>query len=542
MRTLTLLLSLLVLAACTTGYENRQDMLRNTITPDREWWDVLHYRLAVEFDPQEKFIRGSNEIRFKALKAGSTMQIDLQPPLAITKVSFGDSELIFDREGNVYFLHFESEIAAGLEGSIVIAYEGIPKESVNPPWEGGVTWGHDDLGNDFIVTTAQGIGASVWWPNKDHGYDEPDLGMQIAITVPDNLSAVSNGRLKHTEHNEDSNTKTFHWELVNPINNYGVSVNIGNYVNFSETYQGVDGPLDLDYWVLAHQKQVAENQFAEVPRMLEAFEYWFGKYPFYEDGYKLVAVSYAGMEHQSAVTYGNWFQNGYRGRDVSDTGIGMKFDFIIVHESGHEWFGNNISAIDNKHLWIHEGFTNYSENLFVEYWFGKHDSEDYVIGSRHNVLNKDPIITSGSQENSSTDMYYKAGNMLHTIRHIIGDDEKWRGILKELNQYFWHQTVTTQQVESFISTAAGFDLSAVFDQYLRASQLPILRYAINENELSYQYTEIVSGFAMPIDVTINGKEVRLTPTVEQKTLNFGAEIESFDVNRNFYIESEIKNF
>ena len=370
----------------------RQETLRGSITSEREWWDVLHYQLAVEIFPETKSLKGSNTITFKTIKAGSKMQIDLQIPLAITKILHGNSSLKFEREGNVYWVFFDKELPSGIEEKIGIFYEGRPVESKNPPWSGGLTWGRDDLGEHFIVTTCQGIGASIWWPNKDHGADEPDRGMRMSFTVPENLSAISNGRLKKIDHNVAGKTKTFHWEVLNPINNYGVNLNIGNYVNFSEKYNGEGGVLDIEYWVLAHQKEAAMKQFKEVQRMLAAFEHWFGKYPFYEDGYKLVAVSYAGMEHQSSVTYGNWYRNGYRMRDVSGTGIGFKFDFIIVHESGHEWFGNNISMKDVADMWIHEGFTNYSENLFVEYHFGKKDAEDYVIGSRHNIKNASPII------------------------------------------------------------------------------------------------------------------------------------------------------
>ena len=363
--------------------------------------------------------------------------------------------------------------------------------------------------------------------------------MQIDVTVPENLVAVSNGRLKKTDHDVEGKTKTFHWEVVNPINNYGVNVNIGNYVNFSEKFKGEGGELDLNYWVLAHQKEVAMKQFKEVPRTIEAFEHWFGKYPFYEDGYKLVAVSYAGMEHQSSVTYGNWFRNGYRGRDVSFTGIGYKFDFIIVHESGHEWFGNNVSAKDVADMWIHEGFTNYSENLFVEYHFGKKDAEDYVIGSRKNIRNDQPIIgTYNVNRSGSSDMYYKGGNLLHTIRHIINDDEKWRGILRGLNKDFWHQTTTTQAVEEYISKNAGIDLSKVFDQYLRTTKIPLLKYKIDGKTLSYKYEKVVKDFSMPLRVNINGKEMKITPNENMQTLEFGDEIKTFEVNRNFYVEAE----
>ena len=309
----------------------RQETLRGSVTPEREWWDLLHYHLKVEFLPETRRLKGSNTITFKTLKPGNKMQIDLQPPLAITKITHGDAQLKFEREGNVYWVMFEKELPKGVEDKVEVFYEGVPLVSKNPPWVGGITWGRDDLGENFIVTTAQGIGASIWWPNKDHGSDEPDRGMQISVTVPDRLVAVSNGRLKKTDHDVAAKKKTFHWEVVNPINNYGVNVNIGNYVTFSEKYQGKGGVLDMDYWVLLHQKDAAMKQFKEVRRTIEAFEHWFGKYPFYEDSYKLVTVSYPGMEHQSSVTYGNWFRNGYLQRDPCGCGVGFKFDFIIVH-------------------------------------------------------------------------------------------------------------------------------------------------------------------------------------------------------------------
>ncbi|MFN0122119.1 MAG: M1 family metallopeptidase [Blastocatellia bacterium] len=522
-----------------SGNVTRQEILRGSVTPEREWWDVLHYHLKVEFLPETRSLRGTNTITFKALTAGRKMQIDLQQPLAITKVIHGAASLKFEREENVYWLTFDKEVPRGAEEKIEVLYEGVPVVSRNPPWSGGITWGRDDLGEHFITTTCQGIGASIWWPNKDHGSDEPDRGMRISVTTPENLVAVSNGRLKNTEHNAAARTKTWSWEVSNPINNYGVNVNIGNYVNFSEKYQGKGGALDLEYWVLPHQKETAIRQFREVPRMLAAFEHWFGPYPFYEDGYKLVTVSYPGMEHQSSVTYGNWFRNGYRQRDESQTGVGFKFDFIIVHESGHEWFGNNISMKDGADMWIHEGFTNYSENLFVEYHFGRKDAEDYVIGTRRGIRNDRPIIgVYGANREGSGDMYPKGGNMLHTIRHIINDDEKWLSILRGLNTDFRHQTVTTEQIESWMTRKAGIDLGKVFDQYLRTVRIPLLRYRLSGKTVSFRYDRVVKGFAMPIRVLINGQEVKSTPHETTQTLTFAEEIRTFEVNRNFYVETE----
>ena len=522
-----------------TGDVTRQETLRGSVTPEREWWDVLHYHLNVEFLPETKRLKGSNTITFKTLKPGNKMQIDLQPPLAITKIVHGESQLKFEREGNVYWVLFEKELAKGVEDKIEVFYEGIPVVSRNPPWVGGITWGRDDLGEHFIVTTCQGIGASIWWPNKDHGADEPDRGMQTSVTVPENLVAVSNGRLKKTDHDVAAKKKTYHWEVLNPINNYGVNVNIGNYMHLSEKYKGKGGVLDIDYWVLPHQKETALRQFKEVARMLEAFEHWFGRYPFYEDSYKLVTVSYPGMEHQSSVTYGNWFRNGYLQRDPCACGVGFKFDFIIVHESAHEWFGNNISMKDAADMWIHEGFANYSENLFVEYFFGKKDAEDYVIGTRRSIRNDKPVIgVYGTNRQGSGDMYPKGGNMLHTIRHLINDDAKWLSILRGLNADFWHQTVTTDQIETYITQKAGIDLSKVFDQYLRTTQIPLLKYQVSGKTLTFSYDRVVKGFAMPIRVIINGKEMVITPAEAKQTLELPEDIKTFEVNRNFYIDVE----
>ena len=464
------------------------------------------------------------------------MQIDLQEPLKITSVKHKGKEVRFERDGNVYWISFEKVLKAGKNEEIVVAYEGIPREAPRPPWDGGITWSRDDLGNHWIVTTCQGIGASIWWPNKDHGYDEPDEGVQVNVTVPEGLVAISNGRMKVNYPNKEAKTRTFEWVVTKPINNYTVNVNIGNYVHFGEKFQGEGGELDLDYWVLEHQLEQAKKTFKEVPRTIKAFEHWFGKYPFYEDSFKIVSVPYAGMEHQSSVTYGNWFRNGYRGRDLSGTGVGFLFDFIIVHEAGHEWFGNNISMKDTADMWIHEGFTNYSENLFVEYHFGKEKGHDYVIGTRRGIQNDKPIIgTYNMNRRGSGDMYPKGGNLLHTIRHIINDDEKWRSILRGMNKEFWHQTVTTSQIENYISKKSGKDLSKVFDQYLRTTKIPKFEYRLNGSTLEYRWQNVVYDFDMPLDVWINGKEVRLMPTTTKQAFDSGAPIEKVEADRNFYV-------
>ncbi len=521
---------------------SRQDRLRGSITPEREWWDLKQYHLALEVFPETKSIKGSNEIQFLVLQPATRMQIDLQEPLKVTRVLHGETDLEFEREGSVYWVDFASAPEKGSVQTIKVFYEGKPVESRNPPWSGGFSWQKDQHGKHFIATSCQGIGASIWWPNKDHGYDEPDDGMKVSVTVPEDLVAVSNGRLESKSHDESGKSKTFNWVVTNPINNYGINVNIGNYVNFSETFEGENGELDLDYWVLEHQRETAMKHFKEAPRTLKAFEHWFGPYPFYEDSYKLVVVPYLGMEHQSSVTYGNGFQNGYRGRDLSGTGVGQKFDFIIVHESGHEWFGNNVSMKDAADMWIHEGFTNYSENLFVEYHFTEKEAQDYVIGCRSLVGNSTPIIgTYGVNKEGSGDMYYKGGNMLHTIRHIINDDVRWRQILRGLNKDFWHRTVTTDEVETYINEQSGIDFSKFFDQYLRGTKIPTLKYESDGTQLVYYFADVVEGFSFPVRTTINGTERMLTPTTEKQTLDCDVAIESFEIDRNWYINLERVN-
>jgi len=513
-----------------------QDQLRGSITPEREWWDVLHYDLALQVFPKTKSIAGSNIISFRTLTAGARMQVDLQPPLEITRVVHGDAELEFVREGNVYWIQFAQALAPAVEDQIKIYYEGTPVESTNPPWSGGFTWSEDEQGKPFIATTCQGIGASIWWPNKDHGSDEPDRGMDIHITVPKGLTAVSNGRLHARSEDAAAKTSTFHWQVLNPINNYGVNVNIGNYVNIPGVYEGEFGKLDLEYWVLKGQEKKAREQFKQVPLTIAAFEHWFGKYPFYEDSYKLVVVPYLGMEHQSSVTYGNGFKNGYRGRDLSGTGVGLKFDYIIIHESAHEWWGNNISMKDTADMWIHESFGTYAESLYVEYYFTPEEAQDYNVGIRKGIGNRTAIIGQYGLNNSgSGDMYPKGANLLHTMRHVLNDDAKWHAVLLGLQQEFWHKTVTTAEFEAYINRVSGFDFSLYFDQYLRTANLPVLKYAVKGKSLSVWFEDVVPGFSVPVLLHINGKEQRVLVSETPTEIVLKSALKSFELDRNFYM-------
>lgn len=510
----------------------RADSLRGSITPERAWWDLKHYDLTVQIDPSTKSIKGSNKITYEVLSNAKVLQIDLQEPLKITSITQEGEPLTFRREGAVHWVNLTKKQEVGKVEQVLISYEGIPKEAIRPPWDGGITWQKDSKGLPFVASSNQGIGSSIWWPLKDHPADEVD-SLDMHVTVPKGLMDISNGRLVEIEVGKD--TDTFHWKVVNPINDYGVNINVGDYVHFGEKYEGEKGTLDMDYFVLRENLEKAKVHFQDARRMMQAFEHWFGPYPFYEDGFKLVDAPYLGMEHQSSVTYGNGYQNGYRGRDLSGTGWGMKFDFIIIHEAGHEWFANNITYKDVADMWIHESFTNYSESLFLDYHYGKEAGQAYVRGTRMNIANDIPIIgTYGLNKRGSGDMYYKGGNLLNMIRELLQDDEKWRLILRGLNKEFYHQTVTTEQVESYLSTQVGWNLGKVFDQYLRDTRIPIFEYYQQGGEIQYRWTNAVKDFDMPVDVQLNGKVIRLQAKTSWQKLEVG-QLQELIVDPDYYV-------
>jgi aminopeptidase N len=518
---------------------SRQDSLRGSITPERAWWDLKYYDLEVTVKPEDKFINGSNTITYEVLEPYQVMQIDLQEPMEINMVTQNGKELEVKHEGNAHFIILEEKQTLGTINSIKVTFEGHPREARNAPWDGGFSWKKDSNGKHFIATSNQGLGASVWWPNKDHMYQEVD-GMTLSINVPAGLMNISNGRLIDTEIQVDGSS-TYTWEVKNPINNYGVNINIGDYVNFSEVYEGEKGLLDMNYYVLRDNLEKAKTHFKDAPKMMKAFEHWFGPYPFYEDSYKLVEVPYLGMEHQSSVTYGNQYGNGYLGRDLSGSGWGMKFDFIIIHESGHEWFANNITNKDIADMWIHESFTAYSESLFLDYYYGKKASSEYVIGTRRGIKNDRPIIGDYDvNHEGSGDMYYKGANLLHTLRQITNDDEKWRQTLRGLNSNFYHQTVTTAQIENYISDQMGLDLDPVFDQYLRDIRIPELEYSISRNKMHYHWTNVVEGFEMPIQILIDGEKTWITPTTQIQKLKLPSKTSEFDIIEDFYVNYKKK--
>jgi aminopeptidase N len=533
----------LLLFCCTVGVSYSQftqaDSLRGGYGSTRDWWDLKHYDLHVTFDEKTKEISGYNRIHFSAVErivdihsVKYQIQLDLQAPMLIDSLRFeSNGKTISGTQlkhiGNAWLIDVpvQSLIA---ETRMTVYFHGKPREAVKAPWDGGVIWSKDENGKPWITVACQGLGASVWFPCKDSQVDEPDNGVQMHYTCDSKLVCVSNGHFIGSEEHANGTT-TFSWEVKNPINNYNMIPYIGDYVNIHDHFQGEKGMLELDYWVLRGYEAKAEQQFKDAPRTLEALEYWFGAYPFYEDGYKLVQAPHLGMEHQSAIAYGNGFQNGYLGKDLSGTGEGLKWDFIIVHESGHEWFGNNITAKDIADMWIHESFTNYAETLFMDYWFGTNHANPYCIGLRKNIRNDIPIIGQyGVNNEGSGDMYYKGSNMLHTIRQITNNDTLFRMMLRELNTKFYHQMVTTAEVETFMSTYLKLDLKPVFDQYLRTNNPPTLELKYRKRTTKYRWINSIDGFSMKVK-TID--DVWLEPTTKwKKTKTISA------IDPNFYIK------
>ncbi|HMG08364.1 MAG TPA: M1 family metallopeptidase, partial [Mucilaginibacter sp.] len=457
----------------------------------------------------------------------------------VEKVIYKGQELPYTREFNAVFITFPQTITNGSKDEFTVYYSGNPTIAKRAPWDGGVVFTTDSLGKPWVATACQGVGASIWWPTKDHQYDEVDSAL-ISISAPNGLKDVSNGRLRKVTKLKDGYTR-FDWFVANPINNYDIEANIGDYVHYDGTYQGEKGKLTLDYWPLSYNINKAKKQWNEnATKMLKAFEHWFGPYPFYEDGYKLVETPHLGMEHQSGTAYGNHYQNGYLGRDLSGTGWGLKWDFIVVHESGHEWFGNNITSKDVADMWIHESFTNYAESLFIETFYGKQAGQEYVHGTRMNIVNDRPIVGPYNvNREGSGDMYYKGGNLLNMVRTIINDDEKWRNILRGLNKTFYHQTVTYDQIVNYISEQAGTNLSPVFDQYLHYKNIPILEFTTREGKTLCKWTNAdAKGFNMPVRVRVKGGDYKfITPTTRYSPVNLeGATKDNIEVDTfNYYI-------
>ena len=511
----------------------KADTLRGSDNENRNWWDVQRYDITIKPNYNTKTIEGACSIKFKVLKTGSLMQIDLQEPMVIDKILWKQGVSNHNtvtlnpiKKDSVYYI-INPSMKINSYQTIEILYHGKPHEAVKPPWDGGWIWSKDSLGNPWMSVAAQGLGASSWFPCKDIQNDKPDKGVSLHLIVQSDLVAIGNGNEGQVH---DEVNKNVYWTVKSPINTYNIVPYIGKYKDFNDTLVGEKGKvLALNYWVLDYNLERAKQQFDQVKPTLHCFEYWFGKYPFYEDSYKLVESPYLGMENQSNIAYGNGYKNGYKGTDLSASGWGLKWDFIIVHESAHEWWGNSITSKDIADMWIHESFANYAETLYTEWLFGKDAGNEYCIGTRKRILNDKPIIGPyGVNKEGSGDMYYKGGNMIHNIRHILNNDSLFRSILRGLNTTFYHQTVTTKQIESFITEQSKIDLQSVFDQYLRTTQIPKLIFTIDKEkeEIKLHWTNCIEGFNMPITIPITSKRLNIT-TNEQNIVLTKEEMDWF---------------
>lgn len=501
----------------------RKDSLRGTLSPARANYDVKYYELDLKIDIENKYISGSNLIRFDVKKNLPTLQFDLFDNLKITKVEWNAKPLDFKREFNAVFVTFPTPLNAGTSSSIKIYYEGNPTVARRAPWDGGFVFKSDKNGKPFVAVACQGTGASLWWPTKDHQSDEPD-SMAINITSSSSLEEVSNGRLRAKKNLGDGYTR-FEWFISEPINNYDVSINIADYAHWRDNYiSNVDGEkLSLDYYVLKEDLEKAQKQFEQVKPMMDAFEKRFGKYPFYKDGYKLVQTPYLGMEHQSCVAYGNAFKNGYLGMDLSGSGEGKKFDYIIIHESAHEWWGNSLTSYDIADMWIHEGFGQYAETVYLEELYGKESANKYLEGIKRGVGNKEPIIGPyGVNKEGSGDMYPKGALFLNTLRNYINNDKIWWDIIASLQKKYRHKNISTEDVIELMELKSGKNLKPYFDVYLRQGPLPQFNVEVLERNnsvlIKYDWSRVVEDFKLPIKGTVKGSEEVYTLSSDKSEL------------------------
>ena len=507
----------------------RKDSLHGGLRPERTCFDVQRYDLNIKINPEERTIVGYNEIAFKVVANSSKIQLDLFDNMMIDSIIHNNKKLDYKREFNAVFIDFPNGLTANSSEKIRFYYSGKPKVAKNAPWDGGFVFKKDKENRHWIGVAVQGTGASLWYPVKDTQTDEPDLGSKISVAVPNGLMNVSNGRFLGSEDLKNGYTR-WDWEVKSPINNYDITVNIADYAHIHDNHNG----LDLDYYVLKYNEEKARKHFEEVKPMMDCFQTKFGKYPFADDGYKLVETPYLGMEHQSAVAYGNKYLKGYMGSDLSGTGVGLLFDYITIHESGHEWFGNSITSADIADMWIHEGFTQYTEIVFIECQFGYEKAMKYARGLNRNVANDKPIIgpCCVNQEGSG-DMYPKGALLLNTLRHVINNDELWWKIILKYSETFRHKIIDTETVVNFFNKESKMNLTPIFDQYLRYKKIPGLEIKVVKNKLEYQWKTDVADFNMPIDIKIDGKEIRLEPTNKTKKSKFKVKnIDDVEVLKN----------
>ena len=512
----------------------RADILRGEYGRYRSNNDLLYYTLDIRVDPEKTFLKGKNNVRFRMLEDDTRIQLDLYANLEVERITFGDKELKYEREINAVFIDFPETLRKGREYAIDFHYSGSPRSQGR---FGGISFQKDPNGKHWVTTACEGQGSSIWWPSKDQWRDEPS-GMRLNVEIPNNLVDVSNGKFLGKKDLGDGYTR-WEWNIQYPINSYNVSLNIGDYVHFADKW----GDLPLDFYVLPGNLEKAKKQFEQAKPMIQAYAEIFGDYPFAKDGYKLIEVPYSGMEHQTAVTYGNRFANGYLERDWTGVGVSLKFDFIIIHESAHEWFGNAVSAADVSDMWIQEGWTTYLEALYVEKLFGYDDALKYINGYKARVGNRQPIITQrGIHRSPNQDQYFKGALFLHTLRSVVDDDKKWWKLLRDVYQEFKYRNIMTEDMVRFMNREVGQDLTPLFDQYLRRVNLPVLELVFNEKEqtLAYRWNTDERAFAMPVKVGDPKKWTTIRPTTDWQLMKAPMPKDVFQVATDLYYINVVK--
>jgi aminopeptidase N len=517
----------------------RIDILRGEYGRYRANNDLLYYDLDIRVNPEKKFISGRNTIRFKMLKDDTRIQLELFSNYTIEKIvatwkEASTQALKYERDHNTVYIDFPETLRSGRTYSIEFHYSGQPREQGR---FGALAFRTTPDGKHWINTANEGDGSASWWPSKDQWRDEPE-GADIRVAVPNGLINVSNGRFMGKTDLGDGYTR-WDYRVHYPINSYNVSLNIAEYTHFAE----VHGDLTMDYFVLPGNLDKAKVQFAQAKPMMEAFEKYVGKYPFPKDGFKLIEVPYSGMEHQSAVTYGNRYANGYLERDWTGVGVSLKFDFIIIHESAHEWFGNAVSAADVSDMWIQEGWCNYLEFIYVEALFGREDAIKYAGGYKSKVANAEPIITQrGIHRTPNQDMYFKGALFLDTLRNAVNDDARWWKLIRDTYEKFKYQNIMTEDLVRFFSAELKQDMTPIFDQYLRRTSLPVLELTFDEaaKTVAYRWKADERGFAMPIKAGEPAKWQLLQPTTEWKSMEWGAGKDAFKVATDlFYVNVQV---
>ncbi|PYS68950.1 MAG: peptidase M1 [Acidobacteria bacterium] len=527
-------------AVQTSSAPSRANILRGEYGRFRANNDLLYYHLDVRVDPDKKFLSGSTAMRFKMLADDNRIQLDLHEALKVERVVFDPTNLFdpngkhtvnnptlkFERDSGALFIDFPETLKKGRIYTVYVFYSGNPLETGR---FGGIAFKKDPQGRPWVNTACEGEGASIWWPNKDQWRDEVE-SMQISVSIPNDLVDVSNGRFIGKKDLGDGYTQ-WNWLVQYPINNYNVSLNIGKYEHFADRL----GDVTLDFYCLPENLDKAKKQFSQAKGMMQAFQHYFGEYPFKKDGYKLIEAPYSGMEHQSAVTYGNHFANGYLEKDWTGVGISPKFDFIIIHESGHEWFGNAVSAADTSDMWIHEGWTTYLECLYVEYTFGKEDGLKYTNGYKPKVQNRRPIVQQrGVNATPPQDMYFKGALFLNTLRSVVDDDKRWFALIRDFYQTYKYQNIMTEDVVQFFNRKTGKNLTPVFDQYLRNTALPVLELKFADGAVSYRWKTDVVNFTMPVRVGAKGNWQIIKPTNEWQTMKTTLGKDQFAVATDLY--------